>query len=120
MIPALYTYAATAAIAAALAFSGAWKLQALRHDAAEKQRIEQEAKDLHRRTERATASSSTYEDKKAKNEIRYRNVTVTLEKIIERPVYLNQCFDADGLRELNAQIKRSAYPGEPQLKLPKP
>lgn len=116
----LYTHAAAAIVAGALAFGGAWKVQAWRYDAAEKQRIEQEAKDLHRATERAQASSGAFEEKRATNEIRYRTVTVTLEKIVERPVYLQQCFDDDGLRALNSQISRSADPGEPQLKLPKP
>lgn len=28
----------------------------------------------------------------------------TVEKIIKKPVYINRCLDADGVRELNAAI----------------
>lgn len=118
MIPGLYTYAATAIVAGALAFTGAWKVQGWRHDAAEKQRIEQEAKDLHRATERAQASSGAFEEKRTANEIRYRTVTLTIKQFIDRPVYLNQCLDADGLRVLNEQISGNPNPGKLGLKLP--
>ena len=116
----IYTHVAAAAVALAVGFAGGWKTQGWRWDAADKQRLEQEAKDLHRMTERAHASSGAYEAKKVANEIRYRTVTVTLEKIIDRPVYLNQCLDDDGLRALNQQITRAADPGQPSIKLPKP
>ena len=118
MIPIPLIYAAVAG--AAIAAAAAWQVQDWRFDAKEKQRIEQEAKDLHRMTERAGRASAAFETKRAANEVRYRTVTVTLEKIVERPVYLNQCIDDDGLRVLNEQIARAADPGEPRLKLPKP
>lgn len=41
----IYTYAATAFIAAALAATGAWKVQQWRFDAKEKERVEQELND---------------------------------------------------------------------------
>lgn len=120
MIPGLYTYAATAIVAGALAFGGGWQVQAWRWDAADKQRIEQEAKERQKQLDRAHVASTTFEDKRTTNETRYRTVTVTLEKIVDRPVYLNQCLDSDGLLQLNAQIARAADPGQPSLKLPKP
>lgn len=114
----IYTYAAVAVVAVALGFAGGWKTQAWRRDAADKQRLEQEAKAQHRATERAQASSGAFEQKRSANEIRYRTVTVTLEKIVERPVYLSACFDADGLRILNAQISGDPNTGKLGLKLP--
>lgn len=116
----VYTHAIAAIAGAAFAAAAAWQVQDWRFDAKEKQRIEQEAKDLHRMTERAGRASAAFETKRAANEVRYRTVTVTLEKIVERPVYLSQCLDADGLSAINAQIDRSADPGQPRLKLPKP
>lgn len=118
MIAGLYTYAATALVAVAIGFTGGWKTQGWRWDAAEKQRLEQEAKDLHRANERAQASSSTFESKRSANETKYRTVTITLEKIIDRPVYISACFDADGLRLLNEQISGNPNPGKLGLKLP--
>lgn len=113
-----YTHAAVACIALAIGFAGGWKTQGWRWDATEKQRLEQEAKAQHRATERAQASSGVFEQKRSANEIRYRTVTVTLEKIVERPVYLSACFDSDGLRILNAQISGDPNSGKLGLKLP--
>ena len=106
MIPGLYTYAATAIVAVAIGFTGGWKTQGWRWDAADKQRIEQEAKERQKQLDRAQVASTTFEDKRTTNETRYRTVTVTLEKIVDRPVYLQQCFDDEGLAALNAQIQR--------------
>ena len=49
--------------------------------------------------------SADYEQAKAdrKTEVEYR--TRTVQKIIERPVYINSCADADGVSELNSLIK---------------
>lgn len=118
VIHGLYTYAATALVAVAIGFTGGWKTQGWRWDASEKQRLEQEAKDLHRANERAQASSSTFESKRSANETKYRTVTITLEKIIDRPVYLSACLDPDGLRVLNEQISGNPNPGRLGLKLP--
>lgn len=118
MIPGIYTCVATALVAVAIGFAGGWETQGWRWDAADKQRLEQEAKELHRAAERAQASSTTFEGKRATNETKYRTVTVTLEKIVERPVYLSACFDADGLRILNAQISGDPNSGKLGLKLP--
>ena len=115
----IYTHAAVACIALAIGFNAGWKTQEWRWDAADKQRLEQEAKAQHRATERAQASSGAFEQKRSANEIRYRTVTVTLEKIVERPVYLQSCLDADGLRILNAQISGDPNSGKLGLKLPR-
>lgn len=120
MIAGLYAYAATALVAVAIGFTGGWKTQGWRWDAAEKQRIEQEAKERQKQLDRAHTASATFEGKRTANETHYRTVTVTLEKIVDRPVYLNQCMDADGLQQLNAQIARATDPGQPGIKLPKP
>ena len=116
----MWVYAATALVALAVGFGGGWKTQGWRWDAAEKHRIEQEAKERQKQRDRAHTASTTFEDKRSTNETRYRTVTVTLEKVVERPVYLQSCLDDDGLRVLNSQISRASDPGQPQLKLPKP
>lgn len=116
----IYTHAAAAIGGAVLAGALAWNVQGWRWDAADKHRLEQETADLRRITEHARQASGTYEDKRTANETRYRTVTVTLEKVIDRPVYLQQCLDPDGLRALNDQIARAADTGQLGLKLPKP
>lgn len=54
--------------------------------------------------EHARKSSAAYQAQKAAREERERVRYVQTLKIIEKPVYCNACFDADGLRELNAAI----------------
>ena len=114
----IYTHAAVAALAVALGFAGGWKTQGWRWDAADKQRIELESKERQKQLDRANTASTTFEDKRATNETRYRTVTVTLEKVVDRPVYLQSCLDADGLRILNAQISGDPNTGKLGLKLP--
>ena len=118
MITGLYTYAATAIVAGALAFGGGWQVQAWRWDAADKQRIEQEAKERQKQLDRAHVASTTFEDKRTTNETRYRTVTVTLEKIVDRPVYRDACFDDDGLHAVNHLIQGTAA-GRPDIR-PRP
>lgn len=49
--------------------------------------------------------STDYEQAKAerKTEVEYR--TREVQKIVDRPVYINNCADADGMSELNSLIK---------------
>ena len=53
----------------------------------------------------ATAASTGHEQDKANEQARIRTIRTTVEKIVERDVYRNVCFDDDGLRALSAAIK---------------
>lgn len=97
-----------------------WQVQGWRFDAAEKERIEQEAKQAVRRADKANTASGTFENKRGKNDVRYQTIVKEVQTFIDRPVYVNACLDADGLRALNAQIRRDADPGQPRLTMPKP
>ncbi|EPI7889373.1 hypothetical protein ACO0BV_002266, partial [Neisseria gonorrhoeae] len=54
--------------------------------------------------EHARKSSAAYQAQKAAREEKERVRYVQTLKIIEKPVYRNACFDADGVRELNAAV----------------
>ncbi|EMS1845121.1 hypothetical protein IBQ43_001323 [Neisseria gonorrhoeae] len=54
--------------------------------------------------EHARKSSAAYQAQKAAREEKERVCYVQTLKIIEKPVYRNACFDADGVRELNAAV----------------
>jgi hypothetical protein len=116
----IYTHAAAAAVALVLGFGAGWKTQGWRWEAAEAERLRTNATELHRATERAGAAAGTFETKRSANEIQYRTVTRTIEKIIDRPVYLQQCFDDDGLRNLNEQISAGTNSGESSAAMPRP
>lgn len=46
-----------------------------------------------------------YEELKTKRQENARTTVREVEKIIDRPVYLNECLDDDGLRIINAAIR---------------
>ncbi len=51
--------------------------------------------------------SADYEKLRSEQRVKVERVTRTVQKIVERPVYFNRCFDADGLSEINSLIKTS-------------
>ena len=110
---------ATGVLSLVLGFGSGMGLQKLFWIAADKERIENEAKTKENNKEKAHEASVSFEEKRTANEIRYRTVTVTVEKLVDRPVYINQCLDDDGLRTLNEQITRQPDSSKLGLKLPK-
>ena len=69
------------------------------------QQIEQ--KHLKALTEKQTQinqMSSDYEATRSEQRVQVETVTREVQKIIDRPVYLNHCFDDDGLQQLNSLI----------------
>lgn len=114
----IYSHAATALLGAVLAAAGAWQVQAWHYDAREAERIEAQA-ELRRNQEKAVGMASTgFELDRSRNEARRQAAAEVLERIVERPVYMQQCLDDDGLRELNAQIRRASDPSQPGRQLP--
>ena len=95
-----------------------WKWNASSWQAKEQKRITKDNELVEEKREVAQEASTKFEEKKVANEVQYRTVTVTLEKIIDRPVYLNQCLDDDGLRVLNDQISGNPNPGKLGLRMP--
>ena len=110
---------ATGVISLVLGFGSGMGLQKLFCIDADKERIENEAKTKENNREKVQEASTSYEGKRTANEIRYRTVTVTVEKLVDRPVYINQCLDDDGLRTLNEQITGQPDSSKLGLKLPK-
>lgn len=62
------------------------------------------AKAERERAAKVQAASRDYQTQKAENEIKERVRYVEVQKIVEKLVYSNVCFDDDGLRELNRAI----------------
>ncbi|MCB8769357.1 hypothetical protein [Acinetobacter soli] len=70
------------------------------------QAIEQaQYKALNEANAKANQASADYEQLKSERQAKVENVTRTVQKIVERPVYFNSCFDSDGLSELDSLIK---------------
>lgn len=100
-LPRLYVLIAAALVLLGSGFTAGWKVQGWRQAALEHARQTQAQRDAMKRMERVVEAATSHEDFKAKEEVRYVTVTKTITKVVDRPVYLRQCFDDDGRRMLN-------------------
>ena len=100
----------------------AWKIResgkdAIRLEWAEANRLQRE-----REAKQAAEAATKKEAGDAKAKVIYRTITKEVDKIVEREVYRNICFDSDGLLRANAallggEIAPAAKPDKP---MPKP
>lgn len=70
-------------------------------------KLEWQAANAKARAEEAAkgqASEAKLEDSRAKTKILYRTIKREVEKVVDRPVYLDRCLDDDGLRLANCAI----------------
>ena len=112
----IYTHAAAALLAAAIAATAAWQVQAWRYDARELARVQAQAEAFKQAERTASTAATAHEQDKTHDAARIRTIRTTVDKIVERPVYLGQCLDDDGLRALAAAIRpgdAAAQPGDP-------
>ena len=58
--------------------------------------------------DKAQKASENYEQTKETERVKTETITRTVQKIVDRPVYLNRCIDADGLRQINSLINTSS------------
>ncbi|WP_171496969.1 hypothetical protein [Acinetobacter soli] len=69
------------------------------------QAIEQaQYKALNEANAKANQASADYEQLKSERQAKVESVTRTVQKIVERPVYFNSCFDDQGLDAVNGLI----------------
>ncbi len=72
--------------------------------------------------DQADAAISTLETGNAKARVVYRTIRETVDKLVDRPVYLQSCFDDDGLRLVNAALGNIPVappdPGNPDNRMP--
>ena len=100
----LLAYAAAAIVLLGMVGTGIYKVKqwggnevrAEWNAANEKARAEEAAK--------SEAAAKALEAERAKRKVVYRTITQTVDRIVDRPVYSNQCLDSDGLRCLSAAI----------------
>ncbi len=113
MAPALKLKIAicAAVIALGLAFGTGWWLRGLQVKAATVDQTKVQAQADVQQAQRTSEAVQIHAEKKTETEIRYVTVTREVEKLVERPVYLERCMDDDGLRVLNAQILGTNSPG---------
>lgn len=62
--------------------------------------------------EKANEVSEQYEEIREAERVRTETITHTVQKIVERPIYINHCFDADGVSAVN-QAAGISHTSEP-------
>lgn len=112
----IWAYVGGGALLAGLA--GGWYARDVKADADDKVRAEQVAKDIARRANEADAAAASYEALKASIDARERVVIKEVTRVVEKPVYRNECLDDDGLRILAADIQARSAPGKPAAAVP--
>lgn len=110
------SHAAVALLVGAVAFTGGWKVQGWRNDARELERAQAQAEAFRKNERTADSASAGHEQDKTHEAARIRTIRTTVEKIVDRPVYRNICFDDDGLRALTSAIQPGA--SQPDHALP--
>lgn len=69
--------------------------------------------------EKAHGAATELEQDNAEANVVYREITVEVDRIVERPVYRDRCFDDDGLRAANRALAGPRAPAaEPHRALP--
>ena len=113
-----YIYAAIAAIIFALGAATGVKVHATMDAAQHARELEQAHKEAARRVERVDNAAIQHEKFKAATDARERTVIQEVERVVQVPVYRNECFDADGLRILAADIAARSAASEPAPAVP--
>lgn len=101
-----------------VAFAG-WKGYSMGYDSAKTECLE--AAEATRKAEEKKSGSASIarESDREKTRIVYRTITQSVDKIVERPVYRNQCLDADGLQLGNAALSGALTSArEPDRRVP--
>lgn len=111
----IYTHAAVALVAGAVAFGVAWRVQAWRHDSAELARVEQTREVEKMRRQAAGKAATQHEADKTKTRTEFVTITerVRDEIEVEKVVFRNVCISPGGLRELANAARATGYTGEP-------
>lgn len=112
----IWAYIGGGALLAGLA--GGWYARDVKADADDKIRTEAFAKEIARRANEADAAAASYEALKASTDARERVVVKEVTRVVEKPVYRNECLDDDGLRILAADIQDRPATRQPAATLP--
>ncbi|EXB27571.1 hypothetical protein J537_0581 [Acinetobacter baumannii 1437282] len=60
---------------------------------------------LAKQQDKVNKVSADYEKLRSEQRTKVETVTRTVQKIVDRPIYLNRCIDDDGLQQINSLIE---------------
>ena len=78
------------------------------------------AKVTAKRVDRIDVAAVGFEKDKARIRTEFLPITQEVERVVQKTVYSNVCFDDDGLRVINAAIHPAAAASQPAPTLPRP
>lgn len=113
----IYTHAAAVIAGLAIGFGGAWQTQNWRYGAIEAKRLSAQVEAEKKRDKSSYDASVKFEKGKERVRTVFETIEIKVTEIVDRPIYLQQCFDADGLSLLNSAIAETA-PGQSGKPLP--
>ena len=102
------------------AFSGGWVVRDWKAGADMADVLAQAAKDQAARRAQVDAAAAGHEKYRKAAAARERVVIKEVERVIEKPVYNNLCFEPDGLRIIAQDIAARTAPSEPAPTVPDP
>lgn len=69
----------------------------------------------------AAAATSKLEKYRVETQVKYRTITKTVDRYIDRPIYRNLCLDADGVSSVNAALGGAGTAAvKPDKPMPRP
>lgn len=114
----IYTHIAAALVGLAIGFAGAWNVQAWRWDSADLKRLQQQQSQARSQIRQIDKASEGYEGDRAATRTEFIEITKEVERVVQKPVYLNVCLDDDGLRQLERAAATTGYSGKPAAGMP--
>lgn len=113
----IYTHAAALLAGLAIGFGGAWQVQDWRHGKIEAKRLEAQVEAEKKRDKSSYDASVNFEKGKTRVETVFQTITETVETIVDRPIYLQQCFDDSGVQAIRDAAAETAT-GKPGDSVP--
>lgn len=109
----MYLYVAVALLAAFLSGAGTWKVQDWRYAAKDKERMEAAQEARRMAEKRGDGAAVGHEGDKVKIRKVFVPINQEVERVVEKPVYRDVCFDDDGLRLVATAILATPTASQP-------
>lgn len=108
------------AVGIAIGAGSAWKITADHYQSAQAKSERAAAEAYQARTLELNQVAADLERARREQKIVYRTITKRVETYIDRPIYLRDAVDDDGLRDEDAALTRTANPRKPAAVVPGP
>lgn len=100
----VYTHVTAALIGLAIGFGGAWKVQAWRWDSAQLAAHQKQQATARAQIRQIDKASENYETDRSKSKSEFITIYKEVDRIVQKPVYLETCFDDEALKLINRVI----------------